>query len=145
MQIIPIADRKQLDILRGRNAAFGNLIFSFTEAYIEQLSGYLESKHAFQILAKEGTDFVGYLAAAETLWSNHLTIIEVFIAPAFQGKGVGTMLVERAIAFAKQEKLRGMVVQTERENIPAQKLYGRIGFRKFENPEWEGISYKLSL
>ncbi|KKP84608.1 MAG: hypothetical protein UR83_C0017G0004 [Candidatus Moranbacteria bacterium GW2011_GWF2_35_54] len=38
------------------------------------------------------------------------------------------------------------MTQTEFENIPAQKLYEKIGFEEINNPEWkEGITYKLNF
>lgn len=45
---------------------------------------------------------------------------------------------------AKKLNLKGSITQTEFENIPAQKLYEKIGFVKIENKEWnEGITYEL--
>lgn len=145
MQLLRITDRKQLEILRGRKASFGELHFSFSDSYIEWLSGLLDNKHAYQIFLQDNSEFVGYLASAQTLWEDHLTIVETFIAPPYQGKGIGKQLVERAVAFAKKQGLKGVIVQTEQENLPAQKLYEKTGFRKLMNPEWKGVSYKLSF
>lgn len=145
MQLIHVKDRRQLDILRGKQASYGELRFAYTDTSIEKLAGWLHLPHAMQMILKEDEAFVAYLAAAETLWKNHLTVLETFVEPAYQRKGIGNMLLSQAIDFAKKEGLPGVIVQTEHANLPAQKLYEKNGFRKFENPEWKGVSYKLSF
>jgi len=58
------------------------------------------------------------------------TVWDLVVAPPYQGKGIGTAIVERMIAKAK-ETAPGMVVNlcavAEAEN-----MYKRIGFRKNE-------------
>lgn len=145
MQTIIVKDRKQLDILRGKQASHGELLFSFSDAYVGWLSDVLKNKHAYQIILEENENFVGYIASAETLWPNFLTMIEIFVSPEYQGKGIGKTLLAHVIDFAKREGLIGLMVQTENENIPAQKLYERSGFQRCENKEWEGVTYKLEF
>lgn len=145
MQFIPVTDRQQLDILRGKEASYEELHCAYTDTYIEKLAGILHNSHALQVILKDGDLFVGYLAAAETLWKDHLTVVETFVAPDYQRKGIGSILMEHAIGFAEKAGLRGVIVQTERGNLPARKLYEKHGFRKFENPEWEGVSYALAF
>ncbi|MFA5799549.1 MAG: GNAT family N-acetyltransferase [Candidatus Peribacteraceae bacterium] len=145
MKVVFVKHPAQLDILAGQKASYDHLDFSFSEKYLNQLKSLLGNKHSYQIILEDDGNFVGYLASAETLWSNHLTIIEVFVSPEYQGKGVGKILLSHAIEFAKKEGLAGLIVQTENDNVPAQKLYENRGFQKFENREWEGISYKLAL
>lgn len=145
MQVVLITDSTQLDILSSKKASYGELDFGFSEKYLTWLMELLHNKHAYQVILMDGNNFVGYIASAETLWPNYLTIIEVFVSPEYQGKGVGKMLVEHAKDFAMREGLAGLMVQTETDNLPAQKLYERTGFNRIENKEWEGITYKLEF
>lgn len=145
MQVVLITDPAQLDILSNKKASYGELNFGFSEKYLSWLKDLLKNKHAHQIILQENGNFVGYAASAETLWPNYLTIIEIFVSPEYQGKGIGKTLLGYVTDFAKKEGLEGLMVQTEAENIPAQKLYERMGFNRIENKEWEGITYKLEL
>lgn len=145
MQVVLITDPAQLDILSNKKASYGELNFGFSEKYLSWLKDLLKNKHAYQIILQEDGNFVGYIASAETLWPNYLTIIEIFVSPEYQGKGIGKTLLGYITDFAKKEGLEGLMVQTEAENIPAQKLYERMGFNRIENKEWEGITYKLEL
>ena len=145
MQVIFVTDPAQLNILSNKKANHGELNFGFSEKYLTRLKELLSNKYAYQIILMDGNNFVAYIASAETFWPNYLTIIEVFVSPEYQGKGVGKMLLEHAIDFAKKEGLEGLMVQTETENLPAQKLYERTGFNKIENKEWEGITYKFEI
>jgi ribosomal protein S18 acetylase RimI-like enzyme len=145
MQVGLIKDPAQLDILSSKKASHGELSFGFSEKYLTWLKELLGNKHAYQVILMDGDNFVAYLASAETLWPNYLTIIEVFVSPEYQGKGVGKMLLDHAKDFAKSNELAGLMVQTENENIPAQKLYEKTGFNRIENKGWEGITYKFEL
>lgn len=145
MKVIFVTNPKQLDRLSAQKANYGGLKFSFSETYLNELKNLLSNNHFYQIILEDNEHFVGYLASAETLWKNNLTIVEIFVAPEFQGKGIGKMLLSYAVDFAKKERLVGVVVQTENDNEPARRLYEGGGFQKFENKEWEGISYELSL
>lgn len=140
-----VTDPAQLNILASQKASYGDLNFSFSEKYLNWLKSQLKNKHAYQVILEEDDQFVGYLASAETLWNDKLTIVEVFVSPNFQGRGIGKKLLSFAVEFAKKNGLQGLVVQTEHENTPAQKLYEKFGFAKLENKEWEGITYSLAL
>jgi ribosomal protein S18 acetylase RimI-like enzyme len=145
MQMIVVRNPAQLDILSSKKASYGELNFGFSEKYLTWLKELLGNKHAYQVILMDGDNFVAYIASAETLWPNYLTVIEVFVSPEYQGKGVGKILLEHAKDFAKKEDLEGLMVQTENENIPAQKLYEKAGFSRIENKEWEGTTYKFEL
>jgi GNAT superfamily N-acetyltransferase len=54
---------------------------------------------------------------------NHL-----FVHSAFQGKGVGAMLVKAVVEEADAKGLGELHVSTERENIKARRLYATYGF-----------------
>ncbi len=142
-----ITDSDQLNILSGKRASYGNLMFSFPSEFLKRLKLKLKEKNAYQLFAKdEQGKFLGYLYSAETIFPDHLFIGELFVDPLAQGKGVGSALVQKAVEFAKQQNLKGVMTETEFENIPAQKLYEKCGFKKFDNPDWkEGITYQLEF
>lgn len=52
---------------------------------------------------------------------------DLYVAAAFRGKGIGTQLIDAAKTRSRQERQKGLVIQTEITN-PAQKLYEQLGF-----------------
>lgn len=148
IEYFQILDKNELALLRGRSAGFENLKFSFSDSYIEKLAALFDLNNYIQLFAKDSEtgEIVGYIAAAEILEKNYITIAELFVEPTYQTKGIGVELVSRIIKFGKKKNLNGAMTQTEFENIPAQKLYEKIGFVKINNPAWkEGITYKLNF
>jgi len=143
-----ITDKNELSLLKGRSASFGNLNFSFSDSYIEELAALFDKENCLQLFAKDSeTDkIVGYIAAAETLEKDYITIVELFIEQTHQRRGIGIGLASEIIEFGKKKNLSGVITQTEFENIPAQNLYEKLGFVKIKNPEWKGgVTYRLDF
>jgi GNAT superfamily N-acetyltransferase len=56
--------------------------------------------------------------------------LEDFILdPAWRGKGIGTKLIEHAIAYARQKGIKRITLLTDRTNVRASRLYRRWGFQ----------------
>ena len=139
-------DPKNLDILKGRQASYKNLNFVFSESYLKELKNSMLKNGSLQLIVEEDGNFAGYVASETSeRWLNYIEILELFIDPQFQGKGIGTKLTTKIIDFAKTLE-KGVIAQTEKDNLPAQKLYEKFGFVKIKNLEWlEGITYKLDF
>ena len=148
MQLKLITDKNQLDDLKGHSAQFENLKFEFSDQYIQQMKELLDEANAIQFFAvDDNQDFAGYVAAAEkNTRPGMLWIVELFVEPSFQGRGIASKLCKEIVERAKILGLSGVFTQTEKENLPAQSLYEKLGFVKVDNPDWqEGISYLLKL
>ena len=70
--------------------------------------------------AQERDELVGMLALAPA----EQRVDQLFVAPSYQGKGVGLALLE----FAKQELPDRIVLVTQEENVRARRFYEREGF-----------------
>jgi len=140
-----IKEAEELAELKDKTAKYKNFQFSFSNDYIAELKEILFAKKGCQFFAKdEDGKFAGYISGAETIHPGYFTIYELFVDPEFQGRGIASDLLEKIFEYAKRENLKGVITQTEFENIPAQKLYEKIGFIKINNPEWtDGITYEL--
>jgi GNAT superfamily N-acetyltransferase len=53
---------------------------------------------------------------------------DLVVASAMRGKGVGSALLEHAVAWARREGLTRLTLLTDRRNEQAQRLYARNGF-----------------
>lgn len=134
----------ELDILIGNSTSYEGLTFDFSPEYINTLKERLDEPNAVQILATNNDIFAGYIAGAETIFPQYLFLSELFVSPDFAKKGIATELIKQSIIAAERMALRGVMTETENENIPAQNLYEKIGFKRIENPEWEGVTYQLN-
>ena len=54
---------------------------------------------------------------------------DLYIDIDCRGKGIGTLLIEKAKQLCKENGLKGLAIQTAYDN-PAQQLYKRLGFVK---------------
>jgi ribosomal protein S18 acetylase RimI-like enzyme len=66
------------------------------------------------------------------------------VDPHYQNLGAGKELMSRCIEHAQSKKAIGVVTETDFNNIPMQQLCEKLGFEKWNNPNWtSGITYKL--
>ena len=61
-------------------------------------------------------------------WNRYVFIEDIAVARGSRGKGIGTSLVEKAIAWAKQKGLGGLMLETQDVNLPACRFYAKLGF-----------------
>jgi len=57
----------------------------------------------------------------------------LYVKENVRGKGFGEKLIKKAITFAADTGAKGVLLETNAENIIAQKLYEKIGFTKETN------------
>lgn len=144
LQYSDVEQPQELDQLAGRTATSGELSFNFSPTYLEKLKHMLEEPNAYQTIAtSEKGEFAGYVGASESLFPGYLFLAELFVDPALSGKGIGSELVRKVIDKAKLAGLKGVMTQTEYENLPAQALYEKLGFKKVENPNSNDLTYQL--
>lgn len=55
---------------------------------------------------------------------------DLFVSPDSRGQSVGRRLLEAAADFARQTKARGLTLKTAHDNLPAQRLYESLGWRR---------------
>jgi len=55
---------------------------------------------------------------------------DLVVLPSMRSKGVGTRLLEHAIAWARRHDIKRITLLTDADNEPAQSLYLREGFRR---------------
>ena len=57
------------------------------------------------------------------------TSMDVYIAPAYRGKGLGTTLLEKALQQLETEHVNEIELGVDGNNLPAIKLYRKFGFK----------------
>jgi len=98
----------------------------------------LRGEDSVILLAREGEAAVGFVQLYPLLTSTaprpgRLWLLnDLFVAPQARGAGVGRALLSRARAHAEATGARGLFLQTARDNLPAQRLYESLGWRRDE-------------
>jgi [ribosomal protein S18]-alanine N-acetyltransferase len=75
-----------------------------------------------------GADLVGYFVLMVAAGEAHL--LNLSIAPAWQRKGHGSLLLREAAGIARTRGARGIFLEVRPSNAGAQALYTRFGFRR---------------
>ena len=58
---------------------------------------------------------------------------DLYVRENSRGRGFGEKLIKKAIAFAEETGAKGVLLETNIENLTAQRLYEKIGFTKETN------------
>lgn len=93
------------------------------ETWIENsLHGFAQAV----LVVERETAPVGYVTLHKRNGEAQIGLIAV--APGHQGAGLGRLLVEQSLEWARQQAAGKMKVVTQGRNVPAQRLYQRCGF-----------------
>lgn len=83
------------------------------------------------VVAEVGGRVVGYASSVERS-AESAELTSLYVLPAYQGRGVGTALLEHELAALAARGIRVMVLSVLRENAGARRFYERHGFRAFD-------------
>jgi len=72
-------------------------------------------------------------------WNSYAYIEDIAVEPEYRGQGVGRVLMEQAIAWAKSKGFPGMMLETQDNNVAGCRLYASCGFKLYG---FDTYSYK---
>jgi ribosomal protein S18 acetylase RimI-like enzyme len=78
-------------------------------------------------LAKSGYQIIG-TAGLSTAGEGIFELIKMGVAPAFQGRGVAKMLLEKCLQKARELKAKKIFLYSNSQLLPALTLYKKYGF-----------------
>lgn len=136
---------EEIEVLRDKSSRYDDLVLSYNQKTIDLLKKNFKLKNSLYIIAKQNNNFVGF-CSIDCDWSeaDYFMIREIFVESNFQKQKIGEKIMSMCIEHAKKCNAVGIVTETDFKNIPMQKLCEKLGFTKWENPQWkEGITYKL--
>lgn len=85
---------------------------------------------AFTVAAEsEAGVLEGFAAVNLQQWNRSAELSALFVAPGSRGRGLGRVLLARALDFARGARMRCLGLETQTTNIPAIRFYQRTGFR----------------
>jgi ribosomal protein S18 acetylase RimI-like enzyme len=99
------------------------LYLGYAPASEEYASGFVHLYPSFDSLAMK------------PLW----ILYDLYVAPASRRHGLGRALMDHATALARETGASGVILETAKDNHPAQSLYEQLGYRRDE------LFYRYSL
>lgn len=100
------------------------------------LSERLERSESKVFLAKLDDKPVGFVQLYPTFASLAMkrswVLYDLFVMPAARKRGVAKALMERARQLAVETGAEGLILETATDNLPAQRLYERLGWKRDE-------------
>lgn len=105
--------------------------YDFNSTEQQNILGRLQQPNALEqvVIDTQSNQIVGVLDAAIEEWRRVLWIWNIMMDVDVRGRGIGRRLVENSIAWAKQHRLRAVMLETQTNNVPACKFYARMGFQ----------------
>ncbi|HMK94181.1 MAG TPA: GNAT family N-acetyltransferase [Candidatus Limnocylindrales bacterium] len=107
----------------------GNTIF-----LTENLQKSLSSNQFIVLVAEFNSSIVGFVDCTvfPSFWEcqKQGLIVDLFVHPTYQSRGVGSELLKALIKRADAENIAELHVSTGWNNRKARKLYGKFGFTK---------------
>ncbi len=95
------------------------------QAFISELR---DNEYARYFCLELEGEIIGYMGLWFILEEGHIT--NVAIAPGFRGKRRGEVLMRFVIQIMAKEGMERMTLEVRASNMPAQRLYERLGFVK---------------
>lgn len=127
---------KKLAQLFGFSEGSKNQIFSSND-YVRQM---LEREDFHVIVALEKDHLIGGLTAYEMKMfkreTTEMFLYEIEVAESHRKRGVGSALIEFLKQICLQKGIVEMFVGTEKDNLPARKLYSTTGGKADEDSVW---------
>lgn len=108
-------------------------MFNRVDLYDFSVKLSLNAKHFY---AYEGEEMVGFIAAYFNDPINRVAYIStVSVVLSYQGKGLGSKLLNEACLYAKEKDFRAIKLQVRKENNKALRWYEGFGFSILETLE----------
>lgn len=92
---------------------------------LERSSEFAESMVTFSAHASHHP--VGRIDLSRN-WNGFAYVHDLVVAKTSRRSGVGSALLNQAIEWSRTERLGGVMVETQSNNVPACRLYARCGF-----------------
>ncbi|MBT8394623.1 MAG: GNAT family N-acetyltransferase [Bacteroidia bacterium] len=106
----------------------------YVEPYDEEVLSnpmkYIINKGGYIFFAKLNEKVVGTVALMSMDIENTFELTKMAVSPNYRGKKIGQQLMEHCLKFAKEEKLRTLIIYSSRKLKNAIYIYKKYGFKE---------------
>ena len=106
------------------------------EYWSERLSSTAASQFELPIIAEAEGKFVGLVWGwIDPSKPDTAHVFQMWVAPEARGKGLGARLLDSVVAWAREARVKSVMLRVTCGDSPARKLYVRAGFAPVGDPE----------
>lgn len=106
----------------------------YVEPYDEEVLSnpmkYIINKGGYIFFAKLNEKVVGTVALMSMDIENTFELTKMAVSPNYRGKKIGQQLMEHCLKFAKEEKLKTLIIYSSRKLKNAIYIYKKYGFKE---------------
>ena len=100
----------------------------FSDPWSEKsIASELENDLALWLVAVDGNTVAGYVGSQSVLGETDM--MNIAVSPDYRRQGIGEKLVTELVEGLKVRGNHSLMLEVRASNIPAQKLYEKLGFR----------------
>ena len=105
-----------------------NLLESHDQMVLDDPRGTIIDRGGYIYLAKSGDKIVGTAGLAKE-HDGEYELIKMFVAPAFRGKGISKLLIEKCLEKAREIGAKKLMLYSNSQLQAAISLYSKYGFQ----------------
>ncbi|HLF28759.1 MAG TPA: GNAT family N-acetyltransferase [Anaerolineae bacterium] len=114
---------------RSLDPPFASTDYNFQASERAALIERLHQNAGLYLLVEDGQRPVALLDVEAEHWRQAANVWHLFVDRAYRGQGRGRQLLQRAVEWAVEAGLRGIVCETQTNNWPACRFYQKFGFQ----------------
>jgi GNAT superfamily N-acetyltransferase len=104
--------------------------------WLNRLASGADTRWNLPLLAEVGTEPIGLAwGRIEKSSPEVANLYQMWVAPAYRGLGVGQMMLEAVIAWAREASVHQLALGVTCGDTPAMRLYTRAGFKAAGQPQ----------
>jgi len=109
---------------------FRSTDYGFSDSDCAEMGARFGRGDGLWLAAQDQTGrLVAVLDMEREAWHNAARLWNIAIDRAYRRQGLGRELMQRAIAWAREQGLRAIWLETQTNNLPACRFYHTLGFR----------------
>jgi streptothricin acetyltransferase len=104
--------------------------YSLSRQQREEVGMRLREGDGLYLVAEDASSrkLVALLDVERERWRDTATVWNILVDRAYRRRGLGSELMKCAIAWARSQKLRGIMLETQTNNFAASRFYQAMGF-----------------
>jgi putative acetyltransferase len=108
----------------------------YFDATTDALYELFQEQGSIYFVASENNQLIGGagIYPSPGLPPDTCELVKMYLTPAARGKGIGKMLIEKALQFASDTGYRHVYIETMPELRKAMTVYEKFGFRYLDGP-----------
>ena len=108
---------------------FASTDYSLDEQQRQEAAARLRAGDGLYLVAEQDRRLIALLEVERERWRDTGLVWNILVDRRRRRQGIGLELVNRAVAWGRQQKLRALVLETQTNNYPACCFYLKFGFK----------------